>query len=48
MEKYFFILVGIPLAWMMLCLGYQMCQLIYIWMQSKWDDVKTKETSLWD
>tara|TARA_R100001594_G_scaffold40728_1_gene72741 strand:- start:306 stop:452 length:147 start_codon:yes stop_codon:yes gene_type:complete len=48
MEKYFFILIGIPIVWMLMCLGYQLGELIYIWMKSKWSDIKDKETSLWD
>ncbi len=48
MDKYFIILISIPLAWMVLCLGYQLGHVIYLWMQGKWTDIKNKEYSLWD
>ena len=48
MEEYFYILIGIPIAWMIGCLAYQFTNLIYIWMQNKWVDIKNKEFHLWD
>ena len=48
MDEYFYILIGIPIAWMVICLGYQLCNLIYIWIKMKLSDVKDKEYQLWD
>ncbi len=48
MDEYFIVLLGIPFAWMFICLSYQMCNLIYLWLKSKMQDIKNKEYSLWD
>ena len=48
MDKYFYILIGIPFMWMVMCLGYHLGSLLYIWITSKWNEIKDKEYSLWD
>ncbi len=48
MENYFYILIAIPLAWILMCLSYELFNLISIWVKSKLQDIKDKEYSLWD
>jgi len=48
MENYFYILIVIPLAWTLICLSYELFNLIYIWIKSKLQDIKNKEYQLWD
>ena len=48
MENYIYIVLGIPIAFFLGTLGYQIITLIYLWLKYKIENIKIKEYNLWD
>ena len=48
MNDIILILFLIPVFWFISHLSFQIFNLFHIWIKSKFEDIKGKDTSLWD
>ena len=48
MESSIYFILGLPIAFFIGTLGYQILNLFYLWIKYKLENIKIKETQLWD
>ena len=48
MEKYIWGIFLLPVSWFIIALLYQILNLLKLWLSLKLDEIKIKESKIWD